>query len=75
MTSVLIKRIHPTHFNLHYCVSCSKRFSYVFGFQADEAFVFLPCLATLLSKSDVIRREAQGLGHSHTASKTRSSHR
>lgn len=47
MTSVLMKRVHWRHFNLHYSVICNKRFAYIFGFQADEAFVFLPYLATL----------------------------
>ena len=55
MTSTLIKRIHQKHFSLHSFVFCNKRFAYIFGFQADEAFVFLPHLATLLNKHDTQR--------------------
>lgn len=47
MTSVLIKIIHQQHFNLHYFVFCNKALGCIFGFQADEAFVFLPYLAAL----------------------------
>lgn len=45
--SALIKRFHRKHFNLR-CL-CSKRYAYIFGFQANEGFVFLPHLVTLLN--------------------------